>query len=175
MLQTKRLVINRFEIKDLDLYISWVNDYDFFNTYYDSPFNYLTKKKFKDKWDKICNDKNQYKFCIRDKKNLRPLGFVGYEKLNGKNRNAKFYIGIGSKKDWGKGFAKEIMEKFLEYGFHELNIRKIFLTVYKNNPSAISIYKHFGFKEEGILKEHIYKNGNYIDIALMSLFKKDYF
>ena len=66
------------------------------------------------------------------------------------------------------------MKLFFSYLFEEINLRKIKLEVLKENDKAIKIYENLGFKEEGTLKEHIYQDGKYKDLILMSLFSEDF-
>ena len=63
---------------------------------------------------------------------------------------------------------------FFSYIFDQINLRKITLEVLKENGKAIKIYKDIGFKEEGILEEHIYQDSKYKDLVIMSLFSRDF-
>ena len=62
--------------------------------------------------------------------------------------------------------------------FFVLNSRKSLDSYKKNvfstNLRAINVYKKCGFKEEGVLRESIYLNGNFIDVILMSVLKNEY-
>lgn len=70
-------------------------------------------------------------------------------------------IAIGNKNYWGKGYGTDALNTLLRLLFNEHNARKVLLNV-------------FGFKEEGRLKEQIYREGKYQDGVVMALFKKDY-
>ena len=59
----------------------------------------------------------------------------------------------------------------IKYGFNELNLNRIWCEVYSNNNS-IHLYKKLGFKSEGILREHVYKNGNYLNSHMLGMLKK---
>jgi RimJ/RimL family protein N-acetyltransferase len=77
---------------------------------------------------------------------------------------------IGDKHFYGKGVGTESCQLVIDYAFSRLNIRKIILAVYSNNPSAIRLYEKLGFKTEGCLKDQIFENGKYHDKLYMSLF-----
>jgi RimJ/RimL family protein N-acetyltransferase len=47
-------------------------------------------------------------------------------------------------------------------------------TVLENNNVAIKLYKKFGFKEEGKLKEQLLRDGEYIDVLLMRMTQEDW-
>ena len=55
-----------------------------------------------------------------------------------------------------------------------LNLRKINLRVAKYNNKAKLLYDSIGFKEEGILKEHVFFDGDYHDVFILSLFKENF-
>ncbi|MGF7043389.1 RimJ/RimL family protein N-acetyltransferase [Fusobacterium sp. PH5-29] len=50
--------------------------------------------------------------------------------------------------------------------FDEMNIHKIKLQYYKFNIKGEYCYKKIGFKEEGILREEIFRNKPYQDIIV---------
>ena len=62
----------------------------------------------------------------------------------------------------------------MKYGFNELGLNRIYLSFIKENLPAFNLYKKTGFKEEGCLRQAIYKNGVYYDSVLMSILKFEY-
>ena len=50
----------------------------------------------------------------------------------------------------------------------------MFLEVYDTNRRAIKLYQKLGFRKEGVLKEHTYKEGKYIDLIIMAMLKREY-
>ena len=57
----------------------------------------------------------------------------------------------------------------LEFGFDDLNLHRIYLSVFKNNERAISAYRKCGFAEEGVMREAAFIDGQWLDVALMGL------
>jgi len=62
----------------------------------------------------------------------------------------------------------------LDFAFERLNLHKVYLTVDADNPSAIRSYNKAGFKKDGVLRDEVYKNGQYVDRILMSILKHEY-
>lgn len=79
---------------------------------------------------------------------------------------------IGEEEARGKGFGKEAVKLIIDYAFNTLNFRKVSLEVVNTNKHAIEVYKNFGFRIEGNLKDHVLINGKYGNSILMSLVKK---
>ncbi|MDY6339821.1 MAG: GNAT family protein [Saccharofermentans sp.] len=70
--------------------------------------------------------------------------------------NIEFFNRVDDEAEWGivitskmqnKSYGKEALRRSVEYGFNELNLKRIYLEVYANNPRAIHIYENCGFKE----------------------------
>lgn len=70
--------------------------------------------------------------------------------------NIEFFNRVDDEAEWGivitskmqnKGYGKEALRRSVEYGFNELNLKRIYLEVYANNLRAIHIYENCGFKE----------------------------
>jgi RimJ/RimL family protein N-acetyltransferase len=81
---------------------------------------------------------------------------------------------IGEKSLWNMGYGTEVMRLMLKHGFNTLNLNRIALEVYENNPRAIRSYEKAGFFLEGRKRQGMYKNGRYIDIFLMSVLRSEW-
>jgi RimJ/RimL family protein N-acetyltransferase len=62
----------------------------------------------------------------------------------------------------------------LAYAFLELNLHRVSLRVFSLNEKAIHIYHKLGFVEEGVMRQSLYRNGQWHDIILMGLLKEEY-
>jgi RimJ/RimL family protein N-acetyltransferase len=70
--------------------------------------------------------------------------------------NIEFMNRKGDEAEWGivmtykmqnKGYGTEALKRSVEYGFGELELRRIYLAVYADNPRAIHVYEKCGFRE----------------------------
>lgn len=68
----------------------------------------------------------------------------------------------------GIGLAMEITA--LDYMTFTLKMRKINCEVLSTNPAVLKLHKRFGFAEEGVFKQHIWRDGGFIDIYRLALF-----
>lgn len=67
----------------------------------------------------------------------------------------------------GRGFAQGAFELVVDYCFQVLNLHRAWLLVLETNLKAIHVYKKSGFEVEGVMRQHIYRNGKYLDYVLM--------
>lgn len=102
------------------------------------------------------------------------LGHVGLYNIDYRIRSAEFAILVGNRTAWGKGIGRKCTEFMLHYGFKELNLNRIHLSVLAINERAIRLYHLIGFQEEGRLEQAQYKGGNYVDVILMRILRQEY-
>ena len=109
--------------------------------------------------------------AICDKTTNKHIGNIKLDSIDWVARTAEIGILLGNKNYWGKGIGTEAFQLLTDYGFNGLNLNKIWLTVFSNNKGALKLYQKLGFAEEGVLKKHVFKHGQYLDKIYMSKFK----
>jgi RimJ/RimL family protein N-acetyltransferase len=57
----------------------------------------------------------------------------------------------------------------VNYAFNQLGLRRIYLEVLADNASAIRLYEKCGFKVEGTLRRHVFKDGKLKDVLIMAV------
>lgn len=83
-------------------------------------------------------------------------------------------IFIAEKQYWNQGYGSEAVRMLLKHGFDTLNLNRIFLRVFEDNPRAIRAYEKVGFVHEGRLRKAKYRDGQYLDILLMSVLREEW-
>ena len=68
---------------------------------------------------------------------------------------------------------KEAQDLIIDHIFFKMNFRKIYSGTSSEKLSILT-EKLWGFKREGVLKEHEFINGKYVDSYLIGLFRKDW-
>lgn len=104
----------------------------------------------------------------------KPVGNAGFHEFDWRIRSAEVGLFIGEKAYWNKGYGTEVMRLLLRHGFETLNLNRIMLRVYENNPRAIRSYEKAGFVHEGRLRQAMYKDGQYQDILYMSVLRSEW-
>jgi L-phenylalanine/L-methionine N-acetyltransferase len=78
-------------------------------------------------------------------------------------------IGISVSDEWqGKGVGTALMEAGIDLADNWLNLTRLELEVYSDNKAAINLYERFGFEREGTLRQHAFRNGDYVDSIAMA-------
>jgi RimJ/RimL family protein N-acetyltransferase len=102
------------------------------------------------------------------------IGNVGLHDINWMHRSAELGIVIGEKQHWGQGLGSDAVRTALGFAFEEMNLHRVYLTVYEDNPRAIRAYLKCGFTEEGRLRDAVYRKGRYYDMFLMSVLAPEF-
>lgn len=102
------------------------------------------------------------------------VGNCGLFDINWRIRSAEVGICIGEKKYWNKGFGTKSMKLLLHHGFKTLNLNRIALHVYENNPRALRAYEKAGFTHEGRMRQAHFQDGQYFDAHLMSVLRSEW-
>ena len=73
-----------------------------------------------------------------------------------------------------KGYGNQIYDAMETYAFDFLGMHRIWLLVRDGNNVARELYLKRGFKEEGRMRDAIFRWGKWIDYIMMSLLEPEY-
>lgn len=90
------------------------------------------------------------------------------------HRHAPLGLIIGDKRFRGKGHGREAIELALQYAFGRLNLNKVTLGVSVDHKTAVHLYQRVGFKIEGRLRQHLFREGAYHDKFVMGLLRDEF-
>lgn len=171
-LRGDNVLLRALSIEDVSpTYLSWINDPEITRGMVSGIFP-SDLEHLKSYVKATTEDKNTVIFAICDKLTGHHIGNIKLDQFDYISRTCEIGLMIGNRDYHGKGIGKEVCLLVTHYAFERLNLRKISLTVYGNNPAAIHLYKSVGFIEEGCLKAHVYVHGSFVDKYWMSLFRK---
>jgi len=175
MILGERVRLRAVEREDVKKYYDWVNDPEV--THYLSlylPMSSLDEEKWFEEAQK--RDPNQKPLAIevRDGDGWKLIGNCGVFGIDWVNSSGELGIMIGDKSVWGHGYGTEVMGLLLRHGFETLNLHRLYLRVYADNPRAIRAYEKAGFLHEGRLREAVYKHGKYDDVLFMSVLRAEW-
>lgn len=103
-----------------------------------------------------------------------PIGICGLTGINWAYRNAELSIYVGPRDERGKGWGRTIVRKLLSVAFNELNLHRVWLECYQFNLHGIRLFRKCGFSFEGLLRDHVYKNGAYHPSVMMGILKTEW-
>ncbi len=159
--------------EDIPLFLKWMNDEEV--NQYLMAFLPLTEADEMEWLESLSKKKSEsITLVIVHAKSGRAIGTMGLHRISWKDRRGTTGAVIGEKKFRNKGYGSEAKMLFLNYAFNTLNLRKICSSVLGFNARSVAYSKKCGYKVEGTLKSHIFKNGEYQDEIHMAVFKEDW-
>ena len=96
------------------------------------------------------------------------VGFVGLWGARPKDRCAELGISLG-REYIGRGYGSDATRVMVGYGFREMGLHRIQLSVAAFNLAGIRAYEKAGFVEEGRHRESVLHDGRWYDDVLMSI------
>lgn len=168
----KNIKIRPMEDSDLLLKNKWINDVEINKTLlFDYPFSLSeTKEWFKRTFFK----RNRWDFIIEETKTNKVIGMTGLININLRHRNSQFFITIGEKEFWGKGYSREVIPLVLKFGFLELGLEKIYLYTLEDNLKARTIYEKLGFKQEAYKINEYFIHGELKNLYHHAMLKSEF-
>jgi RimJ/RimL family protein N-acetyltransferase len=128
-----------------------------------------------EKWlEETEEDKDSFIFSIRLTQGDVLIGYLELDGILWNHRNCWIGIGLGDRKNWGKGYGREAMELVLKFAFHELNLHRVQLSVFDYNQRAMNLYEELGFTKEGVFREHLERDGQRFDMHLYGLLRNEW-
>jgi len=173
MLIGKKVILEEIDPNSIEQMRKWRNDSDLRR--YFREYRYITKD-MQEKWyaerGNNTDSRHVYFQIMEIKDDSKELiGCCGLHYIDWRVRSAEFGIFLGKSRGGGRG--KESMLLLFDYGFKELNLHKIWAEVYDFN-SAIDVYRHIGFKDDGILRDSQFCEGRYINSYMISMLEDEW-
>lgn len=174
-LMGERVYLRPLTLEDLvGNYMFWLNDPDVNrqNSHHIFPYSRDNLESY------IKNAyiiKDQLPLAIIDKQEDKHIGNITLSDIDYINRRSDWGIIIGERDYWNKGFSKEASFLLLNHAFDSLNLHRIYSGTTVENIGGQKLMESMGMIKEGIRREHIYKNGKYIDIVEYGVLRREFY
>lgn len=167
----KKVVLRFIEPSDLEEIRNMTNDAE--QEYMIGGWSLPAAKKHQEDWyQRILSDKNNIRFAIEFEDSF--VGLVTLTDIDWKNRRAKSGIRLTFSSPKKQGIATDALMAMLGYAFEELNIHRVYATIIEHNVISRKLHAKCGYKEEGLLRQSVYKRGVYHNELQLSILKKEY-
>jgi RimJ/RimL family protein N-acetyltransferase len=171
MIRGEKAKLRAIERQDLPIFVRWFNDPEvrqYLAMY--MPMSMAEEEKW---FERQLEDQDGRVFAIETEDGAH-IGNIGLHSIDWKNRRAYLGIVIGEKEYWGKGYGSDAIRTLLGFAFGEMNLHRVYLTVYAYNERAIRCYEKCGFQHEGRLREARFGDGRYHDELMMAILRKEF-
>ena len=172
MLKGKTIYLRLLSQADLKDRVEWINDEENIQTLlFDWPTSYEKTLKW---YNNVLFDSAKLHFSIVDRETDELIGMTGLLNIDRINHHAQLYITIGNRKYRGRRLPDEVIPLVLQYGFSELELKKIYLYTLPANERGRHVYERNGFRLDGILRQQVYCRGQQQDLYVHSILKTEF-
>jgi RimJ/RimL family protein N-acetyltransferase len=170
----ERVILRSLETDDLDLFWAWFADREVVK-YSLGTWVFPWSKSETATWLKrTLEEKETLSLGVVEKETKQLIGYAGITSISRINRSGEYYILLGEKRSWGKGYGTEVTQLIVHYGFASLNLHRIMLTVSSLNTGGVKAYKKAGFQQEGVLRQASYRDEAYHDKIVMAILRPEW-
>jgi len=171
--EDKSIGIRAIEKLDLPIIQSWRNN-DNIRQYFREYREFSMTQK--ENWYEAMLSDNRFEmFVIVEVGSQKLIGVAGLTYIDWINRHADVHFYIGEGDSWiDEVFAPKAIPIVLEYGYHTLNLNKLWTEIYEIDTKKLAFFEQLGFKVDANLREHYFHNGKYYTSHILSLLCREY-
>lgn len=169
MIIGNKVTLKPFEAEDSERFRIWINSADVLEfAQFRLPVNELGYLHW---YESISGDSSRVFFSCYDNSDMSHKACVWLENIDRFNAKAECIVVSENTESYIEEYLIESVQLLTKYAFNYLNLNKL----YYNLPLSKIFYKNImekaGFKSEAVLKEEIFINGRYEDLARMAILK----
>jgi len=168
--------LRAIEPDDLPMLASWRNDPAVYAHFFEhEPLSLAGQRRWYDRFVQ----RDDEKFWIAERTGTggasQGVGTIALVGIDWRNRRAELgRVLVYPPGQRGNGIGRELCSLALGYAFGHLNLNRVHCEVFADNRPAVSLYENLGFRAEGTLRSHVFKDGRYRDVAVMSILRDEW-
>ena len=164
--ETNRVMIRLIGLEDLEEVRNLHNEPSTLNQLSDN--RYVTASMQEVWFQKLQESASSFRYVCREIDSEDLIGVFRVDNLDTFNRSVMLGLDV-AQKFRRNGYATEIYKFFIEYLFDKKNFHRLYLSTLSTNIAAQGLYKNLGFMSEGIQREAIFRNNEYVDLINFGL------
>lgn len=98
-----------------------------------------------------------------------PIGLVQLREIHWLHRSGEVGVCIAEPTLQGQGLGGAALGQILAYGFDRLGLERLWARVRADNRAALALFAKAGFQREGVLRRHVFQEGQRRDVVLLGL------
>jgi UDP-4-amino-4,6-dideoxy-N-acetyl-beta-L-altrosamine N-acetyltransferase len=102
------------------------------------------------------------------------VGLANIYNIDERHRRCYWAFYLASSNIRGKGVGSFVEYFVLRHVFDELGLNRLCCEVLCFNEAVVHMHKKFGFTEEGVLRQHIIKDGQPFDVVTLGILREEW-
>ena len=169
--------LEHFSQSDFQQLIDWIDTEELLVKWCGSLFSFpLTIKNME--WyiknTNVPNKSDAFVYKAIDTGTGEVVGHISLGGLSWKNRSSRISRVLVGNNLQHRGFCQQMTKAILKIGFEELGLHRICLGVYENNKAAINCYLKSGFNIEGVSRDILWFNNEFLSMVEMAILEDEW-
>ncbi len=143
VMSTERINFVKPEESFAEFYAENINNPEIYRWLRSNPQHYTVEQERE--WIKSIQNEPIYTMVSKETNEI--IGNCGFNSVEGNRGEIGIWISVNNQ---NKHYGREAIERLITFGFAEMKMEEIVLTVFENNVRAIRCYKSIGFQTEWI-------------------------
>lgn len=162
----EKVKLRAIELSDCDLLLGLINDPE--TEYLLGGWSFPVSKAEQQQWiENITASTNTLRVMVDVES--QTIGTAILSDVDYKNGTAQIHIKLCDSNCRHKGFGTDVIHTLVAYAFDELRLHCIYAQVNQHNIPSQKLFLKCGFQQEGILRERLFKKGEFIDVLMFSI------
>lgn len=163
------VVLRKMRVDDMEMVRNWRMRPEITKYMYTDPM--ITIEQQMEWFKKVSNSDDFYWIVVQDGRPVGLASLTGWDKRNSRIIGGAY---IAERNNETFKLAIDLQLNLLNYAFNKLNINKVCGEVISENIGVVRLLEICGCVREGMLREHVLKNGKYYDIVVLGTIKSDW-
>ncbi len=176
MIETQRLIVREFDVSDWSAVYAFAND-ESINRYLgmDSIGTEPGAKEYIATATDAANSQPRlsYKLGMTIKPSNKLTGSCWLDISEPDSRNAIIGYFV-DKQHWSNGYATEMVQALVRFGFEQLQLHRIYANCDAENPATRRVLEKVGMRQEGLLRQHCLRSYGWADVCLYGILQAEW-
>ena len=171
----ERIRLRKVKVTDAELFEEYLMNEEVSKWLYRNP-----KKRFQKTKDAFIRrlfvrekERSTFYYCIEDKLTKVCIGAINLHNIDEDDAYGELGFWLG-REYWGKGYMQEALGLFLPVVFDEWGFHKIGGVLTEDNELSIRAIERAGFILEGMLRDHVFRCGEWRNKRIYGMLKEEY-
>jgi UDP-4-amino-4,6-dideoxy-N-acetyl-beta-L-altrosamine N-acetyltransferase len=165
-----QIKFTRLAYEDIELVRTWRNS-EFVSRYMYRD-DQISREQQERWFEKVNADPGCHYWIIE--REGEKLGLASITAIDHLNKRCFWAFYLKGEEYAGSGIGAIVEYYVIQYAFETLQMNKICCEVFSFNEKVILLHEKFGFRKEGLYRQHIFKGGRFEDVVALALFKEDW-
>ncbi len=170
-MKQRKVVLRALDAEHVQRTLKWVND-PAVTTFTGTVFP-IGEGENETYWREVQKDHRRASFAV-ETLDGKHIGNVELRNIDWVSRNAETVVYIGDPEYRGKGYGNEMLAALFDFAFHRLNLHRLHSRVFSYNKPAAKMAEWCGYKQEGLMRQQLFRDGEYHDVIIFGALRVDY-